>query len=396
MPRRLWAAAMAAAALVVGIEAAPAGVAATQELPRGQVVDAVTCSGDATQSYALYLPSNYTPDRVWPLLMGFHPAARGRAIVETYQAAAEQYGYIVVGSNNSRNGSWESSRRAVTAMTADISKRFPIAAGRFYMTGFSGGSRVALQVALASGRISGVIASSAGYPDSQPRKSVPFVIFGTAGTEDFNYVEMRLLGRELKTPHRVVIFEGGHQLPPAPVALQAIEWLEVQAMAAGTRPRDAALVDRLFSKGLDAAEHAGTPADTAEALDALAKDFGGLRDVTAVAARAADLLKDKDVRHVLSQARSNDYAEARLMNDLIELEAGLSDETMRTQNLLRLRETLSRAFTEATSAADSPARQQARRVLRAVTAGAAERVLDPEYRRMLESFRLPSTGRGRG
>ena len=28
---------------------------------------------------------------------GFHPGARGRAIVDTYQAAAERYGYVVVG-----------------------------------------------------------------------------------------------------------------------------------------------------------------------------------------------------------------------------------------------------------------------------------------------------------
>ena len=41
---------------------------------------------------------------------------------------------------------------------------------------------------------------------------------------------MKLLGRELKTPHRIVIFEGGHQLPTAPVAMQAVEWLELQAM----------------------------------------------------------------------------------------------------------------------------------------------------------------------
>src|SRR5580765_5850010 len=80
---------------------------AAQGLARGQIVDDVKCTDDATESYSLYLPSAYSPDRPWPLLMGFHPGARGRAIVEKYQAAAERYGYIVAGSNNSRNGSWE-------------------------------------------------------------------------------------------------------------------------------------------------------------------------------------------------------------------------------------------------------------------------------------------------
>ena len=364
-------------------------------LPTGQIVEAVTCAGDASQSYALYLPANYAPDRPWPVLMGFHPAARGRAIVETYQAAAEQYGYIVVASNNSRNGSWDIAAKAITAMTTDVARRFPIASGRFYMTGHSGGSRIALQVALASGKINGVIASSAGYPDSQPRKSVPFVIFGTAGTEDFNYIEMKLLGRELKTPHRIVIFEGGHTLPPAPVAMQAIEWLDVQAMAAGTRPRDAALIERLFSAGLSAAERAPTPASQAEALAALANDFAGVRDVAALSARVAGLMKDKDIARALSQARKSDYAEAGLMNELIELEAGIPDENTRAQSLMRIRDVLSRAYTTATAADDSPERQQARRVIRAITAGSIERVQDPEYRKLLDSFRLPGQGRGR-
>src|SRR5262245_12282407 len=75
-----------------------------QQLPRGTIIDSVTCSEDPTQSYALYLPATYSPDRAWSLLIAFHPAARGRAMVEKYQAAAEQYGYIVAGSNNSRNG----------------------------------------------------------------------------------------------------------------------------------------------------------------------------------------------------------------------------------------------------------------------------------------------------
>jgi len=370
----------------------PTGVVAqAQSLPRGEVVGSVVCATDSTQSYALYLPSNYTPERAWPILIGFSPGANGRSIVELYRAAAEQYGYIVAASNNSRNGPLAGS--GITPMTADLGSRFPIAAGRFYMTGMSGGSRVALQVALVSKKIDGVIAMSAGFPDSQTRSSVPFPIFGTAGTEDFNYVEMKLIGRELKTPHRIVIFEGGHQLPPAPLALQAIEWLEVQAMAKGTRARDAVLIDRLFDKGLAAAEQQPTPASQAAALDGLATDFAAVRDVKALRVRVDALLKDKDIKRALSQERSNDLAEARMMNDLIELHAGLGDDAQRAQNLFRIRDVLSRMFKAATSPTESPERQQARRVLRAVTAGSGEQA-DPEYRKLLEQFRLPG-GRGR-
>src|SRR5207342_3233467 len=98
-------------------------------------------------------------------------------------------------------GPWAVSAAAVKAMSADLGRRFSIDAERLYLTGLSGGARVAMQVALGKNNIAGVIASSAGYPDSQPRATVPFPVFATAGTEDFNHLELRQLDRALTTPH---------------------------------------------------------------------------------------------------------------------------------------------------------------------------------------------------
>src|SRR3954451_24299111 len=219
-----------------------------QDLPRGTIIDDVKCAGEPSQSYALYIPSTYSPDRSWNLLLAFQPGARGRAMVEKYRDAAEQYGYIVAGSNNSRNGSWAVSDAAVGALSRDVGQRFTVNADRLYLTGLSGGARVAMLVALNNKSIAGVIASSAGFPDSKPRASVPFAVFGTAGTDDFNYSEMRQLDRKLTSPHHLAVFSGGHTLPPDPVALEAIEWMELQAMKAGRRQRDAAIVEQLFEK----------------------------------------------------------------------------------------------------------------------------------------------------
>src|SRR3712207_1732929 len=56
-----------------------------QQLARATVIERVVCAGDASQSYALYLPSNYTPARRWPIIYGFDPAARGRVPVELFR-----------------------------------------------------------------------------------------------------------------------------------------------------------------------------------------------------------------------------------------------------------------------------------------------------------------------
>ncbi len=364
-------------------------IAATlsQDISAGHIVDSVPCAADPSQSYALYLPSRYTPDRAWPVLLAFHPSARGRAMVEKYAAAAEQYGYIVAGSNNSRNGPWEVSRAAVAAMPADVQRRFSIDPKRIYVTGMSGGSRVALGVALANHDIAGVIASSAGFPDSQPRSRVPFPIFGTAGTEDFNYLEMRLLDRKLTSPHRLAIFEGGHTLPPDSVALESIEWLELQAMKSGRRVRDDALLDRLLDKRRAAIAASGSDVNTVHLLDALVADFDGLREVSAEAARVKSLAKQPDVRKALDRERTADDEDWRAIVDVIELEQGLADGEQRPQSLLRLRMRLTTLSQAANAEAVTPARVRARRLLRMIVAGGAERTQDQEYRALLDQFR---------
>jgi pimeloyl-ACP methyl ester carboxylesterase len=358
-----------------------------QELPRGVVIDAVTVADDPEQSYALYLPSDYTPDRPWNLLLAFHPAARGVAFVETYRAAAERYGYIVAGSNNSRNGSWDTITRAVRAMSRDVGRRFAVDAARVYLTGHSGGARVAMEIALGKNEIAGVIASSAGFPDARPRKSVRFPIFATAGVDDFNYVELKQLDAALSTPHRLVVFDGGHVLPPEAVAREAIEWLELQGMRDGRRSRDATLAEAMFAARRLRASGVADPAARLAELRSVARDFAGVCDVTAVKAEVATLEREPDVRNAATRDRTALEAEARLLEAALAAEARLKDAGTRAAALAQLRELFEGWARAARAEEASPARSQARRLLGAVAAGAGERVKDEEYRKLVQQYR---------
>ncbi len=370
----------------------PLALILAQSLPSGTIVDDVKCAADQTQSYALYLPSQYTPDRQWNLLIAFHPGARGRAMVEKYQAAAERYGYIIAASNNSRNGPWSVSAAAVKAMTVDLSQRFSINPQRVYATGMSGGARVAMELALANTSVAGVIASSAGFPDSQARASVKFAVFATAGTDDFNYLEMRLLDRKLKSPHRLVIFDGGHTLPPDSVAMDAIEWMELQAMKTGSRQRSDELIDRLLERRRAAIASASSPVETVHLLDDFVADFTGLRDTSAENQRLKDLSQQGDVKKALSRERASDDGEMHMLLEIFELEAGLNDRDRHNDVMMSLRDRLSKLAKKASAPEESPERSQARRVLRSVTAGASGRVQDREYTQLLNEFGM----RGRG
>ena len=67
---------------VILLLAASAAFAA--DLPAGQIIDRVTCAADASHSYALFVPADYTPSRSWPVIFAFDPGGRGRTPVERY------------------------------------------------------------------------------------------------------------------------------------------------------------------------------------------------------------------------------------------------------------------------------------------------------------------------
>lgn len=208
---------------------------ARQDVESGKVLDSVTCLNNPSQTYSLYLPSFYSEERKWPVIFVFEPAARGVLPVRKFQKAAEELGYIVISSNNSKNGSWEISFDAADAIFNDGATRFMIDSSRIYTSGFSGGSRVAVTLAVMNKEIDGVIGCGAGLssvPDYQPTTRNRFVYVGLVGDKDMNYQEHMLLEEKwnaLAIPNHRIVFSGPHQWPAPDQLKEAVNWLELQS-----------------------------------------------------------------------------------------------------------------------------------------------------------------------
>lgn len=291
----------------------PVAVEPAPGVPHAQIA----CSQSPGQSYALYLPSGYTTERAWPVIYCFDPRARGSVPVERLQVAAERHGFILAGSNNSRNGPWDAIAQAAEAMQRDVEARYRVDPRRRYGAGFSGGARAACALAAREGWAA-VIACSGGFPGGTVPPTVGFGFFGTAGRDDFNHREMVRVHAELDarpTPHRFVEFDGGHEWLSSPVALRALEWIEVQAMRDGRREPDAAWLQAALANRLQAAAQlADGPAY--EECAALAADFAGLVDTTAVAARVAALQDTRKVRGYLRDKQQSEEEEAGYLAEL--------------------------------------------------------------------------------
>ena len=294
-------------------------------LAPGQVIDPVVCAFDHSESYALYLPSNYTPAKRWPILYAFHPLALGISPVRLYKDAAEKYGYIVAGSNNSRNFSLEEASKAANAMWADTHARFPIDERQVYTTGFSGGARIAGLVALRCPqcKIAGVIAHGAGYPVSQqPAATDSLLYYFAVGEEDFNWPEVMTIRREREehgSPYRVQTFPGPHSWAPAPVVEDAVAWITLKATQSGARAVDAAFVSAYFQKIQDQATDAEKLGDTLAQLAAyrtLVSDFSGLKDVHDFQGRLAALEKSPALKGALKREQEAIHMQQSLEQEL--------------------------------------------------------------------------------
>ena len=80
------------AALNLAAAPVPAPQAPTPDLPRGTLVERVACAGHPEQTYALFLPHSYTPERRWPILYAFDASLAGGSVAKLFQEAAETYG----------------------------------------------------------------------------------------------------------------------------------------------------------------------------------------------------------------------------------------------------------------------------------------------------------------
>lgn len=293
--------------------------AGAQELPKGKLVEKVGCQANANQSYALYLPSNYDPHRRWPILYCFDPMARGRLPVERFQEGAEKFGYIVVGSNNSRNGPWPPTAEAAKAVWHDTHARFSIDDARVYTTGFSGGARAATWLAL-NVHSAGVVACGGGFPDSKTPAAVPFAFFGVAGIDDFNYHEMRQIGRDLGAlgaVHRIAMFNGDHTWAPVPLATEALGWFELQAIRAGLRPKDDALIQSMFRARVEAARSM-PPAEAYLEYESLAAEFQGAVPTAEIEKKTAELAGLREVRDWEKKEREQQKRQEEMVKALMD------------------------------------------------------------------------------
>ncbi len=296
-----------------------------QFVEKGVAIDSIHFDLKPEQSYALYLPSYYDSALQWPAIYVFEPAARGVLPVTKFKSVAEELGYLVFASNNSKNGSWELSFESGDAMFVDTFSKFSIDPKRVYTSGFSGGSRVASAVAAITGKINGVIACGAGFAsvdEYKLRNNSPVLYVAIVGNRDMNYQEHRQLEELLDVSGIInnrIIFNAGHQWPYSNFLREAIYWIELQCLKRGQQTSKGYSIQKSFDLTKHKADSIAESGDfvlAVETYERLQKDYNGLLQLTDLSSTIESIKKDKEYKKQLKRAEKIDEQEVDLRKEL--------------------------------------------------------------------------------
>ncbi|MBK7922313.1 MAG: hypothetical protein IPJ95_01615 [Gemmatimonadetes bacterium] len=278
-------------------------------LPAGQVVERVTSRSNRQQQYAAFLPSRYSTDQAWPVLVVLDPRGRALLPLERVREVADRLGYIVLSSWNSRSDEPEDHNAdAINAILDDADRLLSIDPHRIYLVGQSGTARGSWIFGYSlRGNVAGIIGYGAGTPRDFPLEqpgpggAAGPDFFGAAGIDDYNFDEMWALDARLDSVgirHHIGWFDGVHAWPGAADLAEAVEWMHLQAMRRGLLAADRPWIDALYRSRLgDAAmmRAAGASYRAWRRFRAIETDFAGLHDIAAATEHRRELERQPGV-----------------------------------------------------------------------------------------------------
>lgn len=220
-------------------------------LEPGKVITHVYCKTDAAQSYALYIPVKGNKESL-PVIYFFDPHGDGSFPLAKYKALADTFNFILIGSNNSKNGNdWPTTESIWQTMFDDSQKRLKINSNLIYTCGFSGGAKVAGYVALNHHEVKGVIANGAGLPDAVEVDNFLFSFTAISGEGDMNMTDLIAVNNALdrtQTRHRIIFFDGIHEWAPENTMNIAFAGLQLDAMREKQVPLSDAFINYFIVK----------------------------------------------------------------------------------------------------------------------------------------------------
>ena len=177
-------------------------------------------------SYCYYIPGDFKGEEKFPVIIFLDPHGNGNFPVEKYKRLEEKFHFILIGSNESKNGMViEQGMKVAGDLLTEAITTLPGALHQITLAGFSGGAKVALVSACKLPGINSAIYCGAAIPPDRINVTVPTM--GIAGNHDMNYTEVRNFNFSIdgkKMPKAIIEWNGKHEWPDTTTFEHAFYW----------------------------------------------------------------------------------------------------------------------------------------------------------------------------
>lgn len=223
-------------------------------LKRGVITDSIQVT--EKESYAIFIPSGFSIDKKWPVVFVSDMEGKGKQVISMFQEAAENQGYVLIGSNNLHDStSIANNILKVGRLLKNVNALIPVDRSRLYAAGYSSGARFASLMPSFIKDFKGVISIGAPIPNYELLTSKnAFHFIGIVGDQDYNYPNMiaeRSTLKRLKFPNQLYIFQGGSQWPPGSYIEKSLITITLRAMSNGNLTKDPEFIERNYALDID-------------------------------------------------------------------------------------------------------------------------------------------------
>jgi len=187
------------------------------------------CKLDQKNTYEVYIPERDKSVGKLPLLVIIDAHGSGKFAIDKFKQGANQYPAVLIASNLVKNG-FDGYEGAIRILIEDVRQKYPVGE-TIFVTGFSGGARMALGYAL-SHPVNGLILCGA-LASTDQINALRCPVISISGMDDFNFVETaHYLFREQSIPGnlKIELTNGSHNWPDSQMLANAFGFLSLSHM----------------------------------------------------------------------------------------------------------------------------------------------------------------------
>ncbi len=227
-------------------------------LKKGTILEALPVNDSIAETFSLYLPTSFSTDKTWPLLVVFDLDGKEIQALSMFVHAAEEEGYVLAAPQVRDTASLADNMVKTTQTVQKVMDLLPIQKSRIYTAGAGSGGRYANLVPILSKDVSGAISIGASITNTELLSiRRPFHFIGIVNKKDYNYpglLSVKKILDRYRFPNQVLIHSGDKLWPDPDYLKRSLRLFTLAAMRKQLVARDSSYIEGAYNSDVT---HAG-------------------------------------------------------------------------------------------------------------------------------------------